>query len=96
VPRAMWREVLLAESDDIVTVTVDGDVYYPLESVNGNFLRNSSSTSICPRKGQALFYDIVVDDTVNRDAAWYYLNPEIGYEQLKNRIAFWKGVEQLP
>ena len=93
-PKAIWKETFLAESDDIVTV--DGEVYFPLESVNGDFLRKSSSTSICPRKGRALFYDVIVDDSVNRDAAWYYLDPEIDYEQLKNRIAFWKGIELLP
>lgn len=93
-PRAIWKEALLAESDDIVTI--DGDIYYPLESVNGDFLRKSSSSSICPRKGQAFFYDVIVGDTVNRDAAWYYLDPNSDYQQLKNRIAFWKGIEQLP
>lgn len=92
--RAIWNKALLAESDDIITI--DGDVYFPIESVNGDYLRNSSSTSICPRKGQAYFYDIIVADSVNRDAAWYYKDPETGFEQLKNRIAFWKGVEQLP
>lgn len=93
-PRAIWKEALLAESDDVITV--DGDVYFPLESVNGDFLRKSSSTSICPRKGQAYFYDVIVEEVVNRDAAWYYLDPEVSFEQLKDRIAFWKGVEQLP
>ncbi|MFK7777555.1 MAG: DUF427 domain-containing protein [Gimesia sp.] len=93
-PRAIWKEALLAESDDVVTV--DGDIYFPLESVNSHFLKNSSSTSICPRKGQALFYDVIVEGAVNRDAAWYYLDPEPDFEQLKNRISFWKGVEQLP
>jgi len=93
VPRAIWNQALLAESDDIITV--EGELYFPLESVNGRYLRNSSSTSRCPRKGQAFFYDVIVEGAVNRDAAWYYLDPETGYEQLKNRIAFWKGVEFL-
>ncbi len=90
-PRAIWNEAVLVESDD--TIIVEGDVYFPLESVNSNFLKQSSSTSLCPRKGKAFFYDVVIDGTVNRDAAWYYLGPEKDFEQLKNRIAFWKGVE---
>lgn len=91
VPRAIWNEAVLIDSDD--TITIEGDIYFPLESVNSGFLKKSSSTSICPRKGKAFFYDVVVDDTVNRDAAWYYLDPGKDFDQLKNRIAFWKGVE---
>lgn len=90
-PRAIWNEAVLVESDD--TTIVDGDVYFPLESANRSFLKQSSSTSLCPRKGKAFFYDVVVDGAVNRDAAWYYVDPEKDFEQLKNRIAFWKGVE---
>jgi len=91
VPKAIWNEAVLVESDD--TVMVDGDVYFPIESVNSRFLKKSTSTSTSPQKGKAFFYDVVVEDKVNRDAAWYYLNPEKEYGQLKNRIAFWKGVE---
>ncbi|QDT93395.1 DUF427 domain-containing protein [Gimesia algae] len=90
-PKAIWNEAILVDSDD--TVTVDGDVYFPLESVNSNFLKKSSSTSTSPQKGKAFFYYVVVEDKVNRDAAWYYLDPQIEYGELKNRIAFWKGVE---
>ncbi|MEQ8856924.1 DUF427 domain-containing protein [Gimesia sp.] len=90
-PKAIWNEAVLVESDD--TVMVDGDVYFPIESVNSRFLKKSTSTSTSPQKGKAFFYDVVVEDKVNRDAAWYYLNPEKEYGQLKNRIAFWKGVE---
>lgn len=90
-PKAIWNEAILVDSDE--TITVDGDVYFPLESVNSLFLKKSSSTSICPRKGKALFFDVIVDEKMNRDAAWYYPEPETEYQQLKNRIAFWKGVE---
>lgn len=90
-PKAIWNEAILVDSDE--TITIDGDIYFPLESVNNLFLKKSSSTSICPRKGKALFFDIVVDEKMNRDAAWYYPEPETEYQQLKNRIAFWKGVE---
>ena len=78
-PKAIWNEAILVDSDD--TVIVDGDVYFPLESVNSNFLKKSSSTSISPQKGKAFFYDVVVDDKIKE------------YGELKNRIAFWKGVE---
>lgn len=90
-PKAIWNEAILVDSDD--TVTVDGDVYFPLESVNSSFLKKSSSTSTSTQKGKAFFYDVVVKDKVNRDAAWYYLDPQKEYGALKNRIAFWKGVE---
>ncbi|QDT95746.1 DUF427 domain-containing protein [Gimesia aquarii] len=90
-PKAIWNEAVLVESDDVITI--DGDVYFPLESVNSNFLKKSSSTSTSPYKGKAFFYDVIVNDKMNRDAAWYYLEPEQEYEQLKNRIAFWKGIE---
>ena len=91
VPRAIWNEAVLVESED--TVLVDGDIYFPLDSVDSRFLKKSTSTSTSPHKGKAFFYDVVVNDKVNRDAAWYYLNPEKEYDHLKNRIAFWKGVE---
>tara|TARA_R100001132_G_C3275549_1_gene98864 strand:+ start:13460 stop:13750 length:291 start_codon:yes stop_codon:yes gene_type:complete len=91
VPKAIWNEAILVDSDD--TVVIDGDVYFPLDSVNSHFLKKSSSTSTSPQKGKAFFYDVVVEDKVNRDAAWYYLDPQKEYGELKNRIAFWKGVE---
>ena len=81
-PKAIWNEAILVDSDD--TVIVDGDVYFPLESVNSNFLKKSSSTSISPQKGKAFFYDVVVDDKINRDAAWYYLDPLKEYGELKS------------
>lgn len=89
--KAIWNEAVIAESDDIVIL--DGDIYFPLESANTGFLKKSSSSTICPHKGKAFFYDVVVGDKLNRDAAWYYLEPRKECEQIKNRIAFWKGVE---
>lgn len=89
--KAIWNEVVLVESDD--TIILDGDIYFPLESVKRDYLKKSSTTSVCPRKGKAFFYDVIVNDKLNRDAAWYYLEPEKEFEHLKNRIAFWKGIE---
>lgn len=89
--KAIWNAVVIAESDDIVIL--DGDIYFPMESAKTEFLKKSSSTSICPCKGKAFFYDVVVGEKLNRDAAWYYPDPGKDCEQLKRRIAFWKGVE---
>lgn len=93
-PKAIWNEEILVESDQ--TVTIDGDVYFPMSLVNQGYLKKSSSTSICPRKGKALFFDVVVGDKLNRDAAWYYPNPDESFLELQNRIAFWKGIDIKP
>jgi len=88
--KATWRGATLAESDD--TVVVEGNYYFPLEAIRREHFRESSTHTTCPWKGEASYYDVVVEDEVNRDAAWYYAEPKSGAEQIANRVAFWRGV----
>jgi uncharacterized protein (DUF427 family) len=89
--KAVWNGVTIADSRD--TVVVEGNHYFPLASVNRQYLRASSTTSVCPWKGTANYYDIVVGDSVNRDAVWYYDKPSEAAQQIKDRVAFWHGVQ---
>jgi uncharacterized protein (DUF427 family) len=88
---ASWNGTLIAQSDDIVVV--EGNLYFPLQSVRRECLRDSETHTICPWKGTASYYDLVVDGSVNRDAVWYYPEPKDAAQQIRGRVAFWKGVE---
>jgi uncharacterized protein (DUF427 family) len=88
---ATWNGTVIAESDDIVTV--EGNAYFPRESVRDDVLRPSETHSICPWKGTASYFSLEVDGQVNRDAAWYYPEPKSAATQVTGRVAFWKGVE---
>jgi uncharacterized protein (DUF427 family) len=90
-PRAIWNGTTIAQSDD--TVVVEGNHYFPRASVSDKYLRGSATHSNCPWKGEASYYDVVVDGQINRDAAWYYPEPSEAAKQIRDRIAFWKGVE---
>ncbi len=87
---ATWNGVTIAESND--TVMVEGNHYFPLDSVKAEYLADNSSTTICPWKGTASYYDLVVDGQTNTGAAWYYLEPKDAAKQIKDHVAFWKGV----
>ncbi len=89
--KALWNGQVIAESDDIVEV--EGNAYFPLNSLNKQFATESKKTSTCPWKGVASYYNLVVDGQTNTDAAWYYPNPKSGAEQVADRVAFWRGVE---
>lgn len=89
--RASWNGVTIAESDD--TVVVEGNHYFPLESVDQTLIRPSSTTSQCGWKGTASYYTLVVGGKENPDAAWYYANPRSAAANIRGRVAFWKGVE---
>lgn len=88
---ARWNGTLIAESDDCVVV--EGNPYFPADAVPAARLRASDHTSVCPWKGTAHYYDVVVGDAVNRNAAWYYPDPKPAAAEIAGRIAFWKGVE---
>lgn len=92
--KAVWNNTVIAESDD--TVVVEGNHYFPLASVNAGFLQLSATTSICPWKGTASYYTLNVDGSSNPDAAWYYAEPKQAAEQIRGRVAFWKGVKVTP
>jgi len=89
-PRAVWNGAVIAESDD--TVVVERNHYFPAASVNRALLRDSATHPVCPWKGTARYYDVVVGDAVNRDAAWYYPATTDAAKRIEGRIAFWKGV----
>jgi uncharacterized protein (DUF427 family) len=89
--KAVWKNAVLAESDQ--TVMVEGNHYFPPEAVSRQYLKPSDSHSTCPWKGQASYYHIEVDGEVNQDAAWYYPEPKDAAQNIKNHVAFWKGVE---
>lgn len=88
---ATWNGIVVAESDD--TVVVEGNHYFPRESVRTEVLRESSASSYCPWKGTASYYSLEAGGQVNADAAWFYPEPKDEAEQIRGRIAFWKGVE---
>ena len=88
--KATWNGTTIAESDD--TIVVEGNHYFPPDSINRDYLEASDNTSRCPWKGLASYYSIAVDGEVNEDAAWYYPEPSEAARQIKDHVAFWKGV----
>jgi uncharacterized protein (DUF427 family) len=88
--KAVWNDHVLAESDDIVRV--EGNAYFPRESLNQELFEESSHHSLCPWKGKASYFDVVVDGERNENAAWYYPKPMLLARRVKDRVAFWKGV----
>lgn len=89
--KAIWNGQTLAESETYETV--EGNIYFPDESVRREFFKASSTTSSCTWKGQARYYTIVVDGQENPDAAWYYPDPKPAARKVKHHVAFWRGVE---
>jgi uncharacterized protein (DUF427 family) len=92
--KAVWNGKVLAESDDLVLV--EGNHYFPMESLNRDFVTYSNHKSSCPWKGQASYFSLLVDGELNQDAAWYYADPKPAAAEIKNRVAFWKGVQVFP
>jgi uncharacterized protein (DUF427 family) len=88
---AIWNDQVIAHSDD--TVVVEGNHYFPREDVDPSVLVPSDTTSVCPWKGTAQYYTIECDGERNADAAWYYPEPKPEAENIRDRIAFWRGVE---
>ena len=88
--RAVCKGVVVAESD--ATVVVEGNHYFPPESVRPECLQASETTSFCPWKGTAGYHHVVVDGATSQDAAWFYADPKPEAEQIRGRIAFWKDV----
>ena len=89
--KAVWNETVVAASDD--TVVVEGNHYFPLAAVDRAVLRDSTHTSVCPWKGTAHYYTIVANGQENLNAAWYYPEPKAGAANIKDRVAFWRGVK---
>jgi uncharacterized protein (DUF427 family) len=89
--KAIWNDTVLAESDD--TIVVEGNHYFPPDSIDHRYLKPSWMRSLCPWKGIASYYTIEIDGEENRDAAWTYRHPFPWIRKLRNRVAFWSGVE---
>ena len=89
--KAIWNGKVLAESN--ATVIVEGNHYFPPESIHQEYFQPSDKHTTCPWKGVASYYNVVVDGQVNKDAAWFYADPKPAAKQIKDRVAFWRGVE---
>ena len=89
--KAIWKGQVIAESDD--TVVIEGNHYFPAESIKQEFYQPSETHSVCPWKGTASYYNVVVEGDVNEDAAWYYPKASELASSIEGRVAFWKGVE---
>jgi uncharacterized protein (DUF427 family) len=89
--KAVWNGATVAESNN--TVVIEGNHYFPKDSVAADLLKPSATQTTCPWKGGAHYYSVVVDGAENTDAAWYYPQPKSAAAEIKDRIAFWKGVK---
>jgi uncharacterized protein (DUF427 family) len=92
--KALWNGVVLAESSQ--TEVVEGNHYFPPDTIHAEYFRPSARHTVCSWKGTASYYDVVVAGKVNLDAAWYYPDPLPAASQIKGHIAFWKGVRVEP
>ena len=88
--RATWNGATLAESDGFEVV--EGNVYFPPEALNREYFRESATHTVCPWKGVASYYTVVVDGAANPDAAWYYPDPKPAAANVRGHVAFWRGV----
>ena len=93
-PRALWKDTVIAESDRVETV--EGNVYFPPAALRQQFFRPSETHTVCSWKGTASYYDVVVDGEVNHDAAWTYPEPSAAARQVAGYVAFWRGVRIEP
>jgi uncharacterized protein (DUF427 family) len=89
--KAIWNGKVIAESDE--TRNIEGNQYFPPDSVKQEFLESSSLHTVCPWKGTASYYHIKVDQEVNENAAWYYPETKPAASEIEGYIAFWRGVE---
>ncbi len=92
--KATWNGAVIAESEDIVTV--EGNPYFPTSTLKQDYVRPSAHATVCPWKGTASYYTLEVDGKSNPDAVWYYPTPKDAAAEIKDRVAFWKGVRVSP
>ena len=88
--KALWNGAVIAESDE--TVVVEGNHYFPRDAINAEYFAESDAHTVCPWKGVASYLDVVVDGNVNTGAAWYYPTPSAAAADIKDYVAFWRGV----
>ena len=89
--KATWKGAVIAQSDDIAVL--EGNHYFPMSSLNFDHVTFSNHKTTCSWKGQASYYSLLVNGEINIDAAWYYADPKPEAEEIKDRVAFWKGVK---
>ena len=89
--KAIWNDTVIAESDD--TVLVEGNHYFPSKSIKNEYFHKTETNTMCPWKGMASYYSVTVNGKTNTDCAWYYPVPSKEAEKIKDRIAFWNGVQ---
>jgi uncharacterized protein (DUF427 family) len=89
--KAKWNNALLAESDH--TIVIEGNHYFPPDSMGKEYFQQSNTHTICPWKGEASYFNVVVDGQMNKDAAWYYPDPKAAAAEIRNYVAFWRGVK---
>jgi uncharacterized protein (DUF427 family) len=94
VPKAVWNGAVIAESDD--TVVVEGNHYFPADAVDRGLIAESDHSTVCPWKGTASYFDVVVGGRTNAGAAWYYPAPKDAAAGIRDRVAFWRGVTVEP
>jgi uncharacterized protein (DUF427 family) len=92
--KATWNGTVIAESSK--TEVVEGNHYFPADSIVADHFKPSDTHSVCPWKGTASYYTVTVDGKENKDAAWFYPAPKDAAKQIKDHVAFWKGVEVTP
>jgi uncharacterized protein (DUF427 family) len=90
-PKAIWNGVVIAESDK--TVRVEGNHYFPRETIMSEYFSESPTHTFCPWKGEASYFTVDVDGKVNKDGAWFYPTPKDAAKQIKDHVAFWRGVQ---
>jgi uncharacterized protein (DUF427 family) len=90
-PKAVWNGTVIAETDDVVVV--EGNLYFPRESLRDDVLKESATHTTCPWKGVASYYSLSLDGASSTDAVWYYPEPKQAAEQIRGRVAFWKDVQ---
>ena len=92
--KAIWKDTVVAESDE--TVIIEGNHYFPPDSVKNEFFKDSDQHSVCFWKGTASYYDIVVNGDVNKGGAWFYPSPSDRAKRIEGYVAFWRGVRVIP
>lgn len=89
--KAIWNGKVLAEGNN--TFVLDGNQYFPPDFINWEYFKSNNTNRVCPLKGTALYYSIVIDGQENTDADWFYPNPSDKAKEIKDHVAFWKGVQ---
>ena len=91
--KAIWKDAILAQASEFEIV--EGNIYFPPDKINKEYFKNSDTHTICPWKGRASYYHIDVNGEINKDAAWFYPETKEKAKQIKDHIAFWRGVEVI-